>query len=575
MLSSASPPPHPPPQAKKKQSSTVVTGCSFLFALLHCLRNEKRTTPSSDSDSNPPHPFSYSLLRRATNSFSNILGHGGFGPVYSGTLPSSGKLIAVKLMNSITSSVGCQGEREYHNELFFAARLNSNLLVPAIGFSSDPKRRRFLLVYDLMKNGNLHDALFRRKYPELTLWKTRFSIILDVAKGIQYLHSCDPPIIHGDIKPSNILLDHSFSAKIADFGLARLKTFSPFEFRKEEFDSDETEIESVNTSFEEYETDMVGSVGGRMKKNGSVKDYVMNWIGKEVKEESSKNGELLGGNGSGKVEKSKSKKKMEWWESMEEGNGKGDLKKKEKRRPAREWWKEEYSKELANKNRKKKSGKDGDSWWKWERDRDDVDDNDAKKSSKNRSRKDRGSGDSWLSGSGELRRVNWNSYDSCNSGEIQKSGEISSTTSMRGTVFYVAPENGYSGNDITEKCDVYSFGVLLLVIVSGRRPLQMNDDGVHVSEFKRANLVSWARHCGRNGKLLELVDPCVEMLLGDDREQALLCIRVALICLMKSPNRRPSMKQVVRMLSGELKPPKLPHECSQTRFQFKNRKENL
>ncbi|CAK8573608.1 unnamed protein product [Lathyrus sativus] len=570
-MSTSSPPPHPPPpQTKNKQIPTVITGCSFFFALLHCLRNEKRTTPSSDSDSNPPHPFSYSLLRRATNSFSNILGHGGFGPVYSGTLPSSGKLIAVKLMNS-TSSVAYQGEREYHNELFFAARLHSDLLVPAIGFSSDPKRRRFLLVYDLMKNGNLHDGLFRRKSPELTLWKTRFSIILDIAKGIQYLHSCDPPIIHGDIKPSNILLDHSFSAKIADFGLARLKTLSPFEIRKEEFESDETEIESVNTSLEEYETDMVGVVGGRniMKKSGSVKDYVMDWIGKEVKKESSKNGELVGGSGNGKGEKSK--KKMEWWESMDDGNGNACLKKKEKRRPAREWWKEEYSQELANKNKKKTGGKNGDNWWKWERDRDDVD---AKKqNSKNRNRKDRGSDDSWLSG--ELKRVNWNSYDSCNSGEICKSGEISSTASMRGTVFYVAPENGYSGGgDVTEKCDVYSFGVLLLVIVSGRRPLQVND-GLHVSEFKRANLVSWARHCGRNGKLIELVDPCVELLLVDHREQALLCIKVALVCLMKSPNRRPSMKQVVGMLSGELEPPQLPHERSQTRFQFKNRKESL
>lgn len=434
-----------------------------------------------------------------------------------------------------------------------------------------------------MKNGNLHDALFRRKSPELTIWKTRFSIIVDIAKGIQYLHSCDPAIIiiHGDIKPSNILLDHSFSAKIADFGLARLK---PFQFensdyrRKEEFESDGAETESVNTSFEEYEREMVGVVGGGgLKKSGSVKDYVMDWIGKEVKEERTKNDDLVGG--SGKGEKSKMKKKLEWWESMDEGKRKGDLK-KEKRRPVREWWKEEYSQELENKNKnknKKKGGKHGDNWWKWERDHvhDHDDGSDVKKMSyKNRSRKERGSGDSWLSG--ELRRVSWNSYDSCNSGEIHKSGEISSTPSMRGTIFYVAPENGYS--DVTEKSDVYSFGVLLLVIVSGRRPLQVNAGGggdgfKHMSEFKRANLVSWARHCARNGKLLELVDPSVELLVLDDKEQALLCIKIALLCLLKSPNRRPSMKEIVGMLSGELEPPQLPPEYSQSRFQFKNRKE--
>ena len=562
-----------PSQPNNNHTTTVIPGCSFFLALLHCLRNKKRTTPSS----NPPHPFSYSLLRRATNSFSTILGHGGFGPVYSGTLPSSGKPIAVKLMNSASlGAVGGQGEREYHNELFFASRLQSEHLVPAIGFSSDPKRRRFVLVYDLMKNGNLHDALFRRKSPELTIWKTRFSIILDIAKGIQYLHSCDPVIIHGDIKPSNILLDHSFSAKIADFGLARLKTFQ-FEIsdcrRREEFESDGAETESVNTSFEEYEREMVGVGGGGLKKSGSVKDYVMDWIGKEVKEERTKNDDLVGG--SGKGEKSKMKKKLEWWESMDEGKRKGDLK-KEKRRPVREWWKEEYSQELENKNKKnkKKGGKNGDNWWKWERDHD-HDDGDVKKLSyKNRSRKERGSGDSWLSG--ELRRVSWNSYDSCNSGEIHKSGEISSTPSMRGTVFYVAPENGYS--DVTEKSDVYSFGVLLLVVVSGRRPLQVNAGGSgdgfkHMSEFKRANLVSWARHCARNGKLLELVDPSVELLVLDDKEQALLCIKIALLCLLRSPNRRPSMKEIVGMLSRELEPPQLPPEYSQSRSQFKNRKE--
>ncbi|MCI97724.1 receptor-like serine/threonine-protein kinase, partial [Trifolium medium] len=54
-MSTSSPPPHP-------QNSTVISGCSFILALFHCLRNKKRTTPSSDSDSNTPHPFSYSLL---------------------------------------------------------------------------------------------------------------------------------------------------------------------------------------------------------------------------------------------------------------------------------------------------------------------------------------------------------------------------------------------------------------------------------------------------------------------------------------------------------------------------------
>lgn len=298
--------------------------------------------------------------------------------------------------------------------------------------------------------------------------------------------------------------------------------------RKEEFESDGAETESLNTGFDS-ETNI-------------VKDYVMDWIGKEVKEEMPKV-DLVG---NGKTERKKSKKDLEWWKSMD-GDG---VCKKEKRRPAREWWKEEYSEELEKKNKMKKNqeskkrvAKSNNDWCDYERDDDDAMYSNVKSSNKNRSRKERssrGSSESWLSG------------------EIPKSGAISSTASMRGTVFYVAPENGYSGENVSEKCDVYSFGVLLLVIVSGRRPLQVSESPM--SEFKRANLVSWARHCSRNGKLLELVD---ESVLCLDKEQAVLCIKIALVCLLKSPTRRPSMKEVVGMLSGKLEPPQLPIHYSQ------------
>lgn len=322
------------------------------------------------------------------------------------------------------------------------------------------------------------------------------------------------------------------------------------------------ETESVNTCFEEQSIEGENEI--EKKSGGSrVKDYVMDWIGKEVGEERPK-GET------GTAGKSKSKKKLEWWEPLDEEKGIAVLK-KEKRRPAREWWKEEYSQELSKKMKKKKNKQSDDDWWERE---DEALYGDAKRSNnkiKSRSRK----GDSWFSG--ELRRVRWNSFDS-GSGEIQipKSGDISSTPSMRGTVFYVAPEYGHNGEDVSEKCDVYSFGVLLLVIVSGRRPLQVTGS-VPLSEFRRANLLSWARHCARNGKLLELVDQSLQS--SWDKEQALLCINIALLCLLKSPTRRPSMKHVVGMLSGELEPPQLPVEyssssSSKSQSRFKNQKED-
>lgn len=537
-----------------------------------------------------------------------------------------------------------QGEREFQNELFFAGKIDSDRILSVVGFSSDRRRRRMVLVYELMTNGSLQDCLFHRKSPELKEWKKRLSVAIDIAKGIEYLHHyCDPPIIHGDIKPSNILLDHNFNAKIGDFGLARLKpedecridlnskieegkkvgnsimedNGSVFEETEslatttvcEEFGivpdqspesfvtapiaetSPETFIQSPKTgpvgdvSFSEGNLDAISlesggatlkksrtrkkSMSGKdwwwkqdnsMSESGRVKDYVMEWIGSEIKKERPKTEWITAGASSsatqtGKSEKKKpkkNKKRLDWWMSLDEDKNV----KKQKRRPAREWWKEEYSEELAKKKKKNKKKQRNESINIDSFSKDDEMYMDRKKRSRSRSRGSRGSMDWWLDGfSGELWRQRHTSHDSV-SGEIPKSGGISSTPSMRGTVCYVAPE--YScGGDLSEKCDIYSFGVLLLVVIAGRRPLQVT--GSPMSEFQRANLLSWARHLARAGKLLDLVDQSVDSL---DKDEALVCIKVALLCLQKSPAFRPSMKEVVAMLSGDLEPPPLPVEYS-------------
>ena len=610
----------------------------FLVVLYRKLTRRKRTTPADSDSAQPPHRFSYSVLRRATNSFADRLGQGGFGPVFSGSLKSLP--IAVKVMDSGS----LQGEREFHNELFFASKLQSPYLVSVLGFSSHRKRRRMLLVYELMPNGNLQDALLKTKRAELLEWRRRYDVVIDIAKGLEYLHSLDPPVIHGDIKPSNILLDQFFKAKIGDFGLARVKSESQnqceitvvddgggLEVKKdgngvEDCGSVVEETESV-TTFEDFGGPVVGqspspesvlrvensvtspetveavntvvspegNLDGKGKRNGKgiksvsgrrdwwwkqengeaeiKKDYVMEWIGTEIKKERPKS-DWIGASSSSsgavvKLEKNKkkNKKSLEWWVSMdEEKNAKNS--KTSKRRQAREWWKEEYCEELARKNKKKgkiskhmddNGNGNGDNWW--PRDEDLYPERKKKRS---RSQNSRGSSiDWWLDGlSGELWRARRNSHDS-------GSGGVSSTPSMRGTVCYIAPEYG-GGADISEKCDVYSYGVLLLVVIAGRRPLQVTN--TPISEYQRANLLSWARQLARTGKLLDLVDKSVESL---DREQALLSITVALLCLQKRPARRPSMKQVVGMLTGELEPPQLPIELSPStpsRFPYKSHK---
>ena len=190
------------------------------------------------------------------------------------------------------------------------------------------------------------------------------------------------------------------------------------------------------------------------------------------------------------------------------------------------------------------------------------------------SRSSRASMDWWMDGlNGEAKRTmtgRRRSQDWANGSEIPKSGgAISSTPSMRGTVCYVAPEYG-GGGPLSEKCDIYSFGVLLLVLISGRRPLQVTASPM--SEFERANLISWARHLAHLGRLLELIDSSLNAV---DKEQALLCITVALLCIQRSPAHRPSIKETIGMLTGQSEPPHLPFEFSPSPpggFLFKSRK---
>lgn len=268
----------------------------------------------------------------------------------------------------------------------------------------------------------------------------------------------------------------------------------------------------------------------------------MEWIGNEIKKDRPKNewveSESSIASSSGKKEQKKQTRRLEWWASLDDGR----MKKKEKnRKKPREWWKEEFCEELARKKKRKElSSKSCRDLW-WQRDEDSTK---MKKVNKN----SKGSIDWWLDG----RR---NSLDGGTS-DIPKSGGISSTPSMRGTICYIAPEYG-GGGQISEKCDVYSFGVLLLVLVSGRRPLQVMASPI--SEFDRANLISWARQLARNGKLLDLIDPSIHSL---DKEQALLCITIALLCLQRSPSKRPTMNEIVAVLSGEAEAPLLPFEFS-------------
>ncbi|RLN17523.1 receptor-like serine/threonine-protein kinase [Panicum miliaceum] len=652
--------------AVKAVAATAIVAVALVAALVTALwwwTRRKRAAAEPEGTKGTVRYLSYRQLRRATAGFAagNKLGQGGFGPVFRGALPPEKgrggrgreRPVAVKVMDAAGS---LQGEREFHNEIAVASHLLSsgsastseealcsNILLPFAysmpACGGEARRpRRMMLVYDLMPNGSLQDALLgagSRRRPDLVSeWPRRLAVARDVAAALRYLHSVvKPPVVHGDVKPSNVLLDADLKARLADFGLARVcsdpdpegKPVSgviaegdgmiaegadangnpnggcdddvsvvaestvtttvngegngaPKSPEDDEAFTSASPAEAASTSgFDRTSVDSgtnsrscnggsrtggatasgTGSDWWWPQDNGApnigIKDYVMEWIRSEIKKE---------------------RPKSDWVAGTAVNNPVAERKKSKRR--AREWWREDYVDELAKKQKrralaKSKSQQVGLQWW----ERDIDDDFDEKGQSKwnlvkswsrrssNSTSNCHGSINWWVNGARSSR--DWAS------GELvpKSGGTVSSTPSMRGTVCYVAPEYG-GGGPLSEKCDIYSYGVLLLVLVSGRRPLQVMASPM--SEFEKASLISWARHLARASRLLDLVDPALRDV---NRDEALLCITIALLCIQRSPACRPSSEELLQMLSCEGELPNLPLEFSPSPpggFPFKSRK---
>ncbi|XP_010909410.1 G-type lectin S-receptor-like serine/threonine-protein kinase LECRK2 [Elaeis guineensis] len=164
-----------------------------------------------------PRCFSYHELREATDDFKEQLGKGAFGTVFKGSLSNGERAIAVKRLERMVD----EGEREFQTEMRTIGRTHHKNLVRLLGFCDEGPNK--LLVYECMSNGSLADLIFKTK--RRLYWDDRVRIALDVARGILYLHEeCDTRIIHCDIKPQNILMDDNWTAKLSDFGLAKLLT---------------------------------------------------------------------------------------------------------------------------------------------------------------------------------------------------------------------------------------------------------------------------------------------------------------------------------------------------------------
>ncbi|XP_052136399.1 probable receptor-like protein kinase At1g11050 [Oryza glaberrima] len=173
--------------------------------------------------------FSLGELAKATCGFAerNLIGRGGFGVVYRGVL-DDGSVVAVKKMLDPDME---GGDEEFTNEVEIISHLRHRNLVPLRGccISDDDadEGKQMFLVYDYMPNGSLDHYIFKdggdggRRPPPLS-WAQRRGVVLDVARGLEYLHhGVKPGIYHRDIKATNILLGTDMRARVADFGLAR------------------------------------------------------------------------------------------------------------------------------------------------------------------------------------------------------------------------------------------------------------------------------------------------------------------------------------------------------------------
>ncbi|XAR49302.1 Non-specific serine/threonine protein kinase [Bertholletia excelsa] len=166
--------------------------------------------------------YTFEEMKEVTRNFSraNLIGTGGYGNVYKGTL-LNGCEVALKRFKNCSAF----GSANFAHEIEVIASIRHINLVTLRGYCiaiDAMGNHQRIIVCDLMHNGSLHDHLFGSKSTNRLPWPIRKKIAIGTARGLAYLHKgAQTIIIHRDVKTSNILLDEEFEPKLADFGLAK------------------------------------------------------------------------------------------------------------------------------------------------------------------------------------------------------------------------------------------------------------------------------------------------------------------------------------------------------------------
>ncbi|XP_048132676.1 U-box domain-containing protein 33-like [Rhodamnia argentea] len=159
--------------------------------------------------------FSMTEIKEAAQNFDPSLkiGEGGWGSVYKGFIRHT--LVAIKIMK-IPSM---QGSQEFQREVDVLSKVRHPNLITLIGACPEP----CTLVYEYIPNGTLEDWLRSKNRAKQLPWRARIRVAMELCSVLAFLHSCKPhSIVHGDVKPGNVLLDAHLVSKLSDFGISRL-----------------------------------------------------------------------------------------------------------------------------------------------------------------------------------------------------------------------------------------------------------------------------------------------------------------------------------------------------------------